>query len=226
MATFIKICGITCLEDARAACDAGADALGFVFWPESPRKIEARLASEILDACARDLVAVGVFVDAPPDVVAVTSQVVGLDIAQLHGSEGIDFMEHAGVDCWKAFRVRDDSVLPEADRFRAGGYEVLLDAHVEGSAGGTGRTFNWDIAARAAGRGRILLAGGLTPGNIAEALERVRPFGVDVSSGVESRPGRKDAARVRAFVEEVRAWDNRIAGGISASSGASSSPKP
>ncbi|MBI5368723.1 MAG: phosphoribosylanthranilate isomerase [Planctomycetes bacterium] len=222
----VKICGITRAEDAHVACAAGADALGFVFWPRSPRVVTPERVRTIGAGLPRRVLKVGVFVDASAAEIRAVAAAAGLDRVQLHGAESPEFAVALGLPCWKALRVRGDEARAEVARFRPVVEHVLLDAYVEGAVGGTGRTFNWEIAARAAADGPILLAGGLTPENVAAALTRVHPAGVDVSSGVESAPGIKDAAKVRAFIDEVRKWESRIAAGTSGNSAGSSSPKP
>jgi len=203
--TRIKICGVTRLEDALTCVEAGVDALGFNFWPGSKRHVTLAQAAEIARAVPPGVLRVGVFVRAPPDEVRATVSAVGLGAVQLHGEEDPADYTGAGAALWQVLRI--DSALPEAASPHAS--EVLLDAKVEGF-GGAGRAFDWALA-RGAGRYRVpfWLAGGLTPANVGEAVRRAQPPGVDVASGVESRPRMKDAALVRAFVAAVRAAEER-----------------
>ena len=206
--TRVKICGITSPEDARIAAEAGADFLGFVFYSSSPRCVTLERACWIIEAVRRASFAVrfvGVFVDEEPGTVWQIASRCGLDYAQLHGAEPpetvITLMER-GLGVIKAFRVRDGASLAEIERYQATAY--LLDAYVPGQPGGTGRKFDWTLAARAKEHGPVILAGGLTPDNVAEAVRTVHPWGVDVSSGVEAEPGRKDPDKLRCFIAAVK----------------------
>ena len=205
MRTRIKMCGITRLEDALTCLEAGADALGFNFWPGSKRHVTLAQAAEIARALSPGVLRVGVFVRAPAADVRATVSAVGLGAVQLHGDEDPAEYATVGVPLWQVLRI--ESVLPEAASAHAS--EVLLDAKVEGFGGG-GRAFDWSLA-RGAGRYGVpfWLAGGLTPANVGEAVRQAQPPGVDVASGVESRPGKKDPALVRAFVAAVRAAEER-----------------
>ncbi|HEY7288383.1 MAG TPA: phosphoribosylanthranilate isomerase [Vicinamibacterales bacterium] len=195
----VKICGITRLEDAEAAVAAGANAVGFVFWRKSPRFVDPYNARGIVTALPPFVLPVGLFVDQPIAEVTGVASLVRLGAVQLHGDEPPDYADAVGRPVIKALLPTDvDAIDRWPDRVL-----VLLDAIDPASRGGTGRTIDWDAAARAARRRRVLLAGGLTPENVAEAASRVRPFGVDVSSGVERAPGIKDPARMRAFFEAV-----------------------
>lgn len=200
-----KICGITVLDDALCAVHAGADALGFIFWSPSPRCVEpdaVRLLGEMLPPF---VMKVGVFVDASVDEVKRTVDRAHLDAAQLHGHESPDVCAAVRRRCrvFKAFRMKDESVLPQMKQYDVDAF--LLDSFVEGKPGGTGRTFNWDLALRAKEIGRpVILSGGLTPANVGEAVQKVKPYAVDVSSGVESSPGKKDHDMVRAFLQAVK----------------------
>lgn len=206
--THVKICGITNLEDALRAAALGADLLGFVFHPPSPRCVAPETAREISAAVRREAPSVrtvGVFVDLPPETVRAIAAQCGLDCVQLHGSEPpatAAYLTDAGFEVFKAFRVRDGSELDGLDRYRVAAY--LLDAYSPALPGGTGRAFDWGIAARAKEHGRIILAGGLTPNNVAAAIRVVRPWGVDVSSGVETAPGRKDHAKMERFIAAAK----------------------
>ena len=205
MRTRVKICGITRLEDALAAIEAGADALGFNFWPGSKRHVPLARAIDIASALPAGVLRVGVFVRAGPDVVSAAVRAVGLGAVQLHGDEDPAEYAGAGAPLWQVLRI--DSALPDSVSPRAA--ELLLDAWVEGF-GGAGRRFDWQLAHGARRFGLpVWIAGGLTPDNVGEAVRRAVPAGVDVASGVESAPGVKDPARVRAFVAAVRAAEER-----------------
>jgi phosphoribosylanthranilate isomerase len=196
---------MTRLEDALDAIAAGVDAVGFNFWPGSKRHVDVARAREIVAALPHGVLRVGVFVRATPEEVRATVAEVGLGAVQLHGDE--DPADHAGasVPLWQVLRI--ESALPASVSPRAA--ELLLDAKVEGF-GGSGRSFDWSLARDARRFGLpFWLAGGLTPANVGEAIRLAQPTGVDVASGVESRPGVKDPARVRAFVAAVRAAEER-----------------
>ncbi|MDW8307788.1 MAG: phosphoribosylanthranilate isomerase [Verrucomicrobiales bacterium] len=204
MSVKVKICGITNLADARAALDAGADMLGFVFYETSPRFVPVEAAAAIIRELPSHAVKVGVFVN--PAEALVTRAIIecGLNLLQFHGDEPPEFCTQFGLMSVKAFRLRDARSLESLPRYPTDAW--LLDTFVPGQLGGTGRTFNWELAIEAQKLGKpIFLAGGLTPENVAEAVARVRPFAVDVSSGVEVAPGRKDHAKVRAFVAAAKA---------------------
>jgi len=200
----VKICGLTSSEDALAAVQAGADALGFMFFSGSPRCIPRAHAADIIRGLPPFIAKVGVFVNpADADVHAAIDEC-GIDTLQFHGEETPAFCRQFGLKTIKAFRMRDESSLAELKPFATEAW--LLDSFVPGQRGGTGATFNWDLAAGAVKLGgRVILAGGLTPDNVAAALRRVQPYALDVSSGVESAPGRKDPAKIRAFLDAVRA---------------------
>ncbi len=202
----IKICGITLREDALGACEAGADALGFIFWQGSKRYIDPDEAKKIVKALPPFVTTVGVFVDERHDRISEIVDLVGLDVVQLHGTESPEFCAAVKRPVVKAFRVTGEEVVSELSRYNVSAY--LLDTYREGVSGGTGETFNWDIARKATVSGRVILAGGLTPENISDAVGQVGPYGVDVSSGVEMSEGKKDLERVRLFIERAReaAW--------------------
>ncbi len=202
----IKICGITLREDALGACEAGADALGFIFWQGSKRYIDPDEAKKIVKALPPFVTTVGVFVDERHDRISEIVDLVGLDVVQLHGTESPEFCAAVKRPVVKAFRVTGEGVVSELSRYNVSAY--LLDTYREGVSGGTGETFNWDIARKATVSGRVILAGGLTPENISDAVGQVGPYGVDVSSGVEMSEGKKDLERVRLFIERAReaAW--------------------
>jgi phosphoribosylanthranilate isomerase len=206
--TWIKICGMTRAADLAAAAEAGVDAVGFVF-AESPRRVVAEHVRRLVLDLPPHILRVGVFVDATPAEIARVVDAAELDRVQLHGFEDPMVREHVGTRVVKAFRVRDASVLEEITTWTAEFF--LLDAWSERTAGGSGVAFDWSIARDAARLGRMILAGGLTPANVARAVHEARPFGVDVSSGVEISPGIKDPAKIRAFVEAVRAADAELA---------------
>ncbi|MGI9108246.1 MAG: phosphoribosylanthranilate isomerase [Pyrinomonadaceae bacterium] len=204
----VKVCGITNLRDALAAVAAGADALGFNFYPRSPRYIAPEEARRIISHLPSPVLCVGVFVDEDdPRTVAETAVVSGVFAVQLHGDESREYCaalhEHHVI---KALRVGTDFAPEDAAQYRA--QAVLLDAYSEHGRGGTGETFDWSMARRTrAAVAQLYLAGGLTPENVAAAIAEVEPYAVDVCSGVESAPGRKDDGRMRAFVSAVRACE-------------------
>ena len=204
MAVRIKICGLTNEEDALAAARLGADWLGFIFAPRSPRCVTVSQVKRIVAALPHEAVKVGVFVDTPAaEVDSIMSQC-GLDIAQLHGEEAPDVSAALGPErVWKAVSLRERADLEQALQYPA--QAVLADTMLPGQRGGTGRVGDWRLAAELARQRAVVLAGGLRPGNVAESIRTVRPFGVDVGSGVEARPGKKDIGLLHAFVEEARA---------------------
>jgi len=202
----IKICGITCAEDARLAAEAGADALGFVFHQESPRFVGPEDARRVIETLPPLVIPVGVFVDETPEAVAAICWFCGIPVAQLHGDETpeqcLDLEREKRIKVIKALRLRN-----QEDLDRMGGYQVhgfLVDSWESERKGGTGHTGDWGLASRARVHGPIILAGGLRPDNVGEAITAVRPYGVDVSTGVERSPGRKDKALLRAFVRAAR----------------------
>lgn len=205
--TRVKICGITNETDARLAVDAGADSVGFVFFEKSPRCVGVEEARRIIDGLPPFVSKVGVFVNATLDQIRGTVVGCGLDAVQLHGDETPEFAATISfAKCYKAFRVQDAGALEQLPAFHTCAW--LLDSYVRGQMGGTGESFNWDIARAAVGMGRpVILAGGLTHENVCRAVRQVRPYGVDVSSGVEASPGRKDPHKVRMFVQEAtKGW--------------------
>jgi phosphoribosylanthranilate isomerase len=206
----VKICGITNAADALAAVDAGADLLGFNFYAKSPRRIAEDEAARIRPRLPREVDAVGIFVNAPTADVAAMCKSLKLDAAQLHGDETAETVaELAGsVPVVKAFRVDLDFDLKTLkDYSRA--FAFLFDAVVSGQYGGTGHSTDWDAARKAAVKHRIILAGGLKVENVAAAVRIVRPYGIDVASGVESKPGKKDHGRLREFIQEVRRGERK-----------------
>jgi phosphoribosylanthranilate isomerase len=204
MSTRIKICGITNVADGLAAAEAGADMIGLMFYDKSPRHITLPAAVEISRALPPFVVRVGVFANPTEEEVLRAIADCGVTMLQFHGEEPPEFCTQFGVMSMKAFRIRDAKTLEELPHYATDAY--LLDAYSAEARGGTGEKFNWEIAIEAQQFGKpIFLAGGLTPENVAKAVIQVEPFGVDVSSGVESAPGKKDQAKVRAFIQAVRA---------------------
>jgi phosphoribosylanthranilate isomerase len=194
----VKICGITRLEDAEAAVAAGAGAIGFIFWPDSPRFIDPHRARTIVAALPPFVTAVGVFVNQPIAHVNAVASLVRLGAVQLHGDETPEYAAAMSAPVMKAVTVEAANLHTWPSRVR-----LLLDVHDPVVRGGTGHTIDWAAAADMAAQRSILLAGGLTPDNVADAVARVRPFGIDVSSGVERAPGIKDHRRLRALFEAV-----------------------
>lgn len=227
----VKICGITSVQDAQTAIEAGADALGFVFYPPSPRHLEWARAKDILSHVPADIATVAVLVDPTWDYLLRLVETCPINVLQFHGHESPAVCQEAGRLCHashvrphrqtpgstrsflefsaspnvrttKAFRVKDASDLEGLGSYPTDAW--LLDSYVPGQAGGTGECFNWDLVAQAKALERpVILAGGLTPDNVASAIRQTRPYAVDVSSGVERSPGVKDPARVRAFIQAV-----------------------
>ncbi len=196
----IKICGITNEADALAAVHAGADALGFIFYRGSPRYVEPERVAGLVAELPPFVVTVGVFVNAPVEVVNEVCGTTGLQVAQLHGNESPGFCDRLDRPVIKVFRVKDETWKTEAAAYSVGA--VLLDTFAEDRYGGTGVTFDWRFVEGSPHR--VILSGGLNPDNVTEAVQRVRPYGVDAGSGVEREPGRKDHRKIRSFVEAVR----------------------
>lgn len=199
----VKICGITNPEDAEAAVDYGADALGFIFVKSSPRYILPEQAAAIIRVLPPFITAVGVFADEAPATVEKIISETGINLVQLHGSEPPDACSFSR-RVIKAIRVRTLHNLEPLVGFKDKVAAFLLDTYDENLLGGTGHVFNWDIAVEAKRFGRIILAGGLTHANIGEAVKRVRPYAVDVSSGVEKSKGRKDHKKLKLFIETAK----------------------
>jgi len=201
--TRIKICGIKTVNDALSAMDAGADLLGFNFYPKSPRYIEVGTCQDIMSVMRKygHIIYVGVFVNASVTEVRATIETCGLSLAQLHGDETSEMMQSLNGKAFRAFR----GVPEHVDGFaRDDAPALLVDASVKGAYGGTGVTADWNKAAALAKQYSLLLAGGLTPENVGEAVRQVNPWGVDVASGVEASAGQKDPSKMRAFVQAVR----------------------
>ncbi|MEW5791877.1 MAG: phosphoribosylanthranilate isomerase [Pseudomonadota bacterium] len=199
----VKICGITRPEDARAAAAAGADAIGLVFHPASPRAVSVAQACAILEALPPFVTSVGLFVDTAPETVAGVLARCPLDLLQFHGDEAPAYCGAFGRPYIKAIRMRGPLDLEALARAYHDARGLLLDAYTPAAAGGTGLTFDWSLIPSGLAR-PLVLAGGLHPGNVAEAVRRVRPYALDVSSGVEAAPGIKDAALIQAFVANAR----------------------
>ncbi len=199
----IKICGITNLEDALLAANLGADALGFIFFAKSPRRVAPEAARQIIRQLPPFVVSVGVFVDEAAATVRDLADRVGLDWVQLHGAESPEYCRSLGRRVIKGFRIQDKDSLAELAAFRGQVQALLLDTYKKGQTGGTGETFDWEMARQARTYGPIVLAGGLTPANVARAIEIAQPQAVDVASGVEAAPGKKDPEKLRAFFESV-----------------------
>lgn len=203
MSIKVKICGITCPADAETAVQAGADLIGLVFHEPSPRHVTPDEAAEIVQGIPPYVLRVGLFVNPTPQSVAAAIAGCGLQMLQFHGDESPEFCRQFGMITMKAFRVKGPETLEALVRYPTDAW--LLDAHVPGKYGGTGQTFDWVLAAKAARLGKpVFLAGGLTPENVGEAVRTARPYGVDVSGGVETAPGRKDPEKVRRFVAQAR----------------------
>lgn len=198
-----KICGITRIEDALAAVEAGADAIGLVFYGKSPRAVSIEQAAVILHALPPFVTSVGLFVDMPRDELQQLLQRLPLDLLQFHGDESPADCEGHGRPYIKALRVRPGEDVAAAMAPYAGARGILLDTFVEGVPGGTGASFDWSLVPENAAK-PIILAGGLDAGNVATAIRQVRPYAVDVSGGVEANKGIKDAGKIRAFVRAVR----------------------
>lgn len=201
--TKIKICGIKTVSEALAAMEAGADLIGFNFYPKSPRYIDVGRCRDIMSVMRKygHIVYVGVFVNVPTAVICATLETLGLSLAQFHGDETPEMLHALDGKAFKAFR----GVPEHIDGFaRQTPPALLVDASVKGAYGGTGITADWKGAAELAKKYPLLLAGGLTPENVAEAVDRVKPWGVDVASGVEATPGVKDVSRMKAFVNAVK----------------------
>jgi phosphoribosylanthranilate isomerase len=207
----IKICGITNLADAKAATDAGANSLGFNFYEKSLRRIVTADAAQIRSKLPKEVEAVGVFVNARPADINSLRAFVRFDAAQLHGDENADIVSRvaSSLPVIKAFRVDGSFALATLNRF-PDAFAFLLDGARAGQYGGTGQTADWELARSAAASHRIILSGGLKVENVAEAIRAVRPYGVDVASGLEIKPGKKDHVRLKQFIDEVRRAEQQL----------------
>jgi phosphoribosylanthranilate isomerase len=201
----VKICGITNTGDALAAVELGAWAIGTIFYPQSPRRCDVEAAAELATAVRRRVEVAGVFVNAPIAEVLETVENVPLTMLQLHGDEGPSYCDEVrrrtGLAVIKAARAKDAAAVRALSAYRTDFH--LVDAHVHGTWGGTGERFDWELAAAHPGRPPLLLSGGLTPENVADAIAVAHPFAVDVASGVEAEPGRKDPDKLRRFFASV-----------------------
>jgi len=208
--TRIKLCGIKEAAAARVAVEAGVDALGFIFAPKSPRLIEPGEAREIISRLPPFVDAVGVFVNEEQSVVREIAEYCGLTMVQLHGAESVDYCRNIPARIIKTFAVHNGSAADQFEPYAEVAQGFLLDTYHEEMAGGSGNIFDWSLVERFKIPGPTILAGGLDPDNVAEAIRIVRPFAVDVNSGVESEPGIKDLDRVRAFIAEVHRADDEM----------------
>lgn len=208
MRTRVKICGITNLEDARFSVEAGADAIGFVFFPASPRAIEAESAAEIIRKVGPFITTVGVFVDESVERIKETVNCTGLNAVQLHGAETPEFVESLRVVLPNTRIIKALRISNIEDFITIGAYAVdavLLDTFHDAIPGGTGESFDWDLMLKAKMPEGVpfILAGGLKPENVRSAIRKVKPFAVDVSSGVEKEPGKKDSALIKEFINNI-----------------------
>ena len=202
----IKICGITNQIDGLHAIDSGADALGFVFYKKSPRHVSPKVVKAIVANLPPFVLPIGVFVNEEAQVVRDIMDECGLALAQIHGDETADYCESLGRPVIRGIRLRDRNTFMAMAEYkgRARVRGFVLDAFSENAYGGTGKTADWSLAKEAAQSFSFLLAGGLTPDNVQEAIQKVQPYGVDVSSGVEARPGKKDPAKIQAFIQAAK----------------------
>lgn len=202
----VKICGIKNINDALTAVMAGADALGFVF-AESPRKMTPEAVREIIQKIPPFVTTVGVFVDSEIEEVNEIASLTGINVVQLHGNESSEYCRQIELPVIKAIRVKNEESLAHLGEYQGVVKAFLLDTYVSGNHGGTGKTFNWQLVPKAKEFGPVILAGGLNPWNIAEAIKACSPYGVDVSSGVETE-GRKDKQKIEEFIHKVRGTSN------------------
>jgi len=207
--TLIKICGITREQDLHAVANSGADAIGLVFYDKSPRHVSAQQAAELMRHVPPFVTVVGLFVNPTVDYVRQVLANVSLDVLQFHGEESPEFCQQFGKPYLKAIRVKAGVDLVECAARYAGAQGLLLDAFVEGTQGGTGESFDWALIPQNLSL-PVILSGGLHTGNVAEAVKQVLPYAVDVSSGVEASKGIKDAAKVAAFIKEVKQIDVQL----------------
>jgi phosphoribosylanthranilate isomerase len=198
----VKICGITNLDDALAAAAFGADALGFIFYKKSPRYVAPEKAAEIISQLPPIIMPVGLFVNEREEKIREIQALTCIQTIQLHGDESPEFCQRFGARVIKAFQVKDKESIKHMAQYHVGAF--LLDSYRDDQRGGTGTTFDWHLAVVAKTFGRVILAGGLTPENVAEAVKLVQPYAVDVASGVEREQGIKDHAKLKKFITEVR----------------------
>ncbi len=204
--TWIKICGMTNLDDALKAASLGVDALGFIF-ASSPRRVKPEVVKKIILALSKTLLKVGVFVDEEPKEVLQIAEYCNLNALQFHGRESPEYCRRFVYPIFKAIHVKDIESLEDMGTYRD--VSIILDTYNPSQAGGTGRSFPWGIAITAKEKRNFILSGGLTPSNVGEAVRRVRPWGVDVCSGVETVPGKKDHLKISEFIREVRQADEK-----------------
>ncbi len=202
MHPLIKICGITNAEDALAVADCGSDAIGFIFYKESPRYISPKRAAEIIKQLPDHINPVGVFVNHHRDEIRRTIDLTGIKVIQLHGNETPDECDYDSVKVWKAVRLVTMRELPGLEAFNVDAF--LFDTFHKTLYGGTGQTGNWDIARKASEKYNVIVSGGLHPGNITRAISIVNPFGVDINSGIESAPGKKDKQKLLQLFETIQ----------------------
>lgn len=202
--TWVKVCGITNPADGLAAMRLGADAVGFVFAP-SPRRVTPERARQIRQALWGEVKVVGVFVNAELELVHQVREFCGLDLVQLHGDEDQAYVQALGGPVIKSLAVGRGNGI-DASRYEDA--LVLLDTHMPGQRGGTGKSFDWDLAVPLARERKVILAGGLGPQNVGRAIELVQPYGVDISSGIESKPGRKDHGAMADFIAQAKGHAN------------------
>ena len=226
----IKICGITNSEDALLAAELGAHALGFIFHKKSPRYVTPEKALSIIDQLPALVLTVGVFVDENPEAVREIAARAGLDWLQLHGNESPEYCRALDRRVIKAFRIKNEDSLADLARYQGACQAFLLDTYKKGQIGGTGETFDWHLARQATKYGPIILAGGLTPENVAAAVKIAQPAAVDVASGVEAAPGKKDPEKLRAFIAAMKEFEGGgqgvPTGEDAGATGPAPSPKP
>ena len=199
----VKVCGMTSLKDALVAVEVGADAVGFIFYKKSPRSVTMKTVREIVLELPPFVDTVGVFVDETAEQINKIADYCNLDIIQLHGDESPTFCKKIRRKVIKAIRIKDMQSVKKLSSFQVSGF--LLDTFSENLHGGTGKVFDWNLALPAKKFGPVIMAGGLTPNNVQQAVRQIRPYGVDVCSGVESEPGIKDHKKVRAFLNNAKA---------------------
>ena len=199
----VKVCGMTSLKDALVAVEGGADAVGFIFYKKSPRSVTMKTVREIVLELPPFVDTVGVFVDETAEQINKIADYCNLDIIQLHGDESPTFCKKIRRKVIKAFRIKDMQSVKKISNFQVSGF--LLDTFSDNLHGGTGKVFDWNLALPAKKFGPVIMAGGLTPNNVQQAVRQIRPYGVDVCSGVESEPGIKDHKKVRAFLNNAKA---------------------